>query len=598
VREYTTPDTFTVADGATLTDALFANAARVPDKVIIRYKVGENFRGVTAKEFADRVERVAAGLVARGVRPGERVAIMSRTRFEWTVVDYAAWVSGAVSVPIYETSSAEQVEWILQDAGVVLAVVETARHADLVEQVLPGTPALRHVLVIDDGALDTLAAEGADVTAEELARQRDGVTADSLATIIYTSGTTGRPKGCELTHRALVFDADASIKKFPDLFAADGNALLFLPLAHVYARVLAICNIQGALDMAYVPDPSTLLADLPKVRPTFLLAVPRVFEKVHAGARNKAHTANWVKGMIFDMAENVAIAYSRSLDTGGPALDLKLRHALFDVLVYSRLRAALGGRIECAVSGGAPLGERLGHFFRGIGLTVLEGYGLTETSAVATANRVGAARIGTVGQPLPGVTVRIADDGEVLIRGPMLFRGYRNNDIATKEALDGDGFLHTGDIGTLDDGGYLRITGRKKELLVTAGGKNVAPAPLEHLVKAHPLVSQVMVVGDRRPFVAALVTLDPDALPGWKAAHGKPAGARVDDLRTDPALLADIQTAVDAANQSVSKAESIREFVVLPNDFTVEGGELTPSLKVKRNVVMERYAKTIEKIYA
>ncbi len=597
MREYTTPETFTVADGATLTDAIFANAARVPDKVIIRYKAGENFRGITAGEFASRVERVAAGLVARGVGPGDRVAVMSRTRFEWTVADYAAWAIGAVSVPVYETASAEQVEWIMRDAGVVLAVVESARHADIVEQVRPGAPALRHVLVIDDGALDTLTAEGAGVSAEEVAQRREGVNADSLATIIYTSGTTGRPKGCELTHRALLFDADASIAALPELFVPDASALLFLPLAHVYARVLAVCNIQGAFELAYVPDPSTLLADLPKVRPTFLLAVPRVFEKVHTGAKNKAHAAGRVKGTIFDLAEEVAVAYSRSLDAGGPGLGLKLRHALFDRLVYGTLRAALGGRVRFAVSGGAPLGERLGHFFRGIGLTVLEGYGLTETAAVATANRAGAARIGTVGQPLSGVTIRIADDGEVLIRGPLLFRGYRNSETATKEALDGDGFLHTGDIGTLDSGGYLRITGRKKEILVTAGGKNVAPAPLEHLVKAHPLVSQVMVIGDQRPFIAALVTIDPDAFPAWKASHGKPAEASVGDLRTDPTLLADIQTAVDAANRSVSKAESIRAFLVLPDDFTVEGGELTPSLKVKRGVVMERYAKAIEKIY-
>jgi long-chain acyl-CoA synthetase len=598
VREYTTPELVTVPDEATLTDAVFDNAGRVPDKVIIRYKVGSDFRGITAKEFANRVEQVAAGLVARGVGPGDRVAVMSRTRYEWTVVDYAAMAAGAVTVPIYETSSADQVEWIIRDAEIVLAVVEDARHAKIVERARAGAPTLAHVLVIDEGALDALAAEGAGAPAGELARRRRGVHADSLATVIYTSGTTGRPKGCELTHRALLFDADVSVAALPELFSPDACSLLFLPLAHVFARVLAVSNVQGAFELAYAPDTTTLLADLPAVRPTFLLAVPRVFEKVHAGAKRKAHAAGAAKGKIFDAAEAAAIAYSRSLDGGGPGLDLRLRHALFDRLVYRKLRAALGGRARFAVSGGAPLGERLGHFFRGVGFTVLEGYGLTETSAAATANRSATARIGTVGQPLPGVTVRIAEDGEVLIRGPLLFRGYHNNETATKDALDPGGFLHTGDVGSLDDDGYLRITGRKKEILVTAGGKNVAPAPLEHIVKAHPLVSQAMIVGDRRPFVAALVTIDPDAFGAWKADRGKPAQARVADLRADPDLRADVATAVDAANRTVSKPESIRAFVVLADDFTVEGGELTPSLKIKRNVVAERYADVIDEIYA
>jgi long-chain acyl-CoA synthetase len=598
MREYTTPELVTVPDGATLTDAVFDNAGRVPDKVIIRHKVGSDFQGITAKEFADRVEQVAAGLVTRGVGPGDRVAVMSRTRYEWTVIDYAAMAAGAVTVPIYDTSSADQVEWIMRDAEVMLAVVESARHAKIVEQARSGAPTLAHLLVIDEGALDALAAEGSGAPPGELARRRRDVHADSLATIIYTSGTTGRPKGCELTHRALLFDADVSVAALPELFSADACALLFLPLAHVYARVLAVCNIQGAFDLAYAPDTTTLLADLPAVRPTFLLAVPRVFEKVHAGAKRKAHAAGTAKGKIFDAAEATAIAHSRSLDRGGPGLGLRLRHALFDRLVYRKLRAALGGRARFAASGGAPLGERLGHFFRGVGFTVLEGYGLTETSAVATVNRSATARIGTVGKPLPGVTVRIADDGEVLVRGPLLFRGYRDNETATKDALDAEGFLHTGDVGSLDDDGYLRITGRKKEILVTAGGKNVAPAPLEHIVKAHPLVSQAMLVGDRRPFVAALVTIDPDAFGAWKADRGKPAAAGVADLRADPDLRADVQTAVDAANRTVSKPESIRAFAVLADDFTVEGGELTPSLKIKRNVVAERHADVIDEIYA
>jgi long-chain acyl-CoA synthetase len=363
----------------------------------------------------------------------------------------------------------------------------------------------------------------------------------------------------------------------------------------VYARVLQVAVIQGGYDAAYTPDPATLLPDLAAVRPTFLVSVPRVFEKVHAAARNKAHTEG--KGRIFDAAEATAIAYSRSLDNGGPGPLLRIQHALFDRLVYGRLRAALGGRARYACSGGASLGERLGHFFRGIGFSVLEGYGLTETCAAASANPARGARMGTVGQPLPGVTIRIADDGEVLVRGPILFRGYRGNETATKEALDPDGFLHTGDIGELDTDGFLRITGRKKEILVTAGGKNVAPAPLEHRIQSHPLVGQVMLVGDRRPFIGALVTIDPDTFPAWRTAHGKPADATVGGLANDPDLVAEIQGAVDAANSSVSQAEAIKKFVILPNDFTVETGELTPSLKVRRGVVAATYAKAIEEIY-
>jgi long-chain acyl-CoA synthetase len=364
----------------------------------------------------------------------------------------------------------------------------------------------------------------------------------------------------------------------------------------VYARALEVVVIQGALDAAYTPDPATLLPDLAAVRPTFLVAVPRVFEKVHAAARNKAHATG--KGRIFDAAEATAIAFSRSLDSGGPGLLLKVRHALFDRLVYGKLRAALGGRARYACSGGAPLGERLGHFFRGIGFTVLEGYGLTESCAAVAANVPETARMGTVGPPLPGVTFRIADDGEVLIRGPQLFRAYQNNETATKEVLDADGFLHSGDMGELDADGFLRITGRKKEVLVTAGGKNVAPAPLEHRVQAHPLVSQVMLVGDRRPFVGALVTIEAEAFSAWLAGHGRPADATVGDLATDPELVAEIQRAVDAANASVSQPERIKKFVILPNDFTIGTGELTPSLKVRRSVVATKYAKTIEKIYS
>ncbi len=596
MREYTSAPLVTIADNATLTDALFRHAAARPDKILIRHKAAEEFVGMTIGEFRDHVVATARGLVAHGVETGARVGILSRTRFEWTVVDYAAWAAGAVSVPIYETSSPGQIEWILRDAGIELLVVENAELAERVEQVRGEAPALRDVLILDDGALAALAADGAGVGEERLAATRASLDADSLATIIYTSGTTAQPKGCEITHRALMFTAEASIAMLPEVFEPDSATLLFLPLAHVFARMLQVGVIQGAYELAYTPDSRTLLPDLAKVRPSFLLAVPRVFEKVHAGARLKAHSEG--KGRIFDAAENTAVAYSEALDRGGPGPLLRLRHRLFAVLVYSKLHAALGGRARVAISGGAPLGPRLGHFFRGIGFTVVEGYGLTETSAPAAANRPHSVRMGTVGQPLPGVTIRIADDGEILIRGDLLFRAYRNSETATKEALDADGFLHTGDLGSLDDDGFLRITGRKKELLVTAGGKNVAPAPLEHVVQSHPLISQAMLVGDRRPFIAALVTIDQEAFEHWRDGAGKPAGASVADLVDDADLRAAVQQAINSANATVSHAESIKKFVILPQDFTVETGELTPSLKVRRLLVMDRFGGAVEGLYA
>jgi long-chain acyl-CoA synthetase len=596
VREYTSAPMVTVADDATLTDAVFRNARVRPDKVLLRHKVGDRFIAMTTTEFRDAVVATARGLVAAGIRPGGRVGILCPSRYEWTVLDYATWAAGAVVVPIYETSSPGQIEWILRDAAVELLVAENAELAERVAQVRAKAPALREVLVLDDGALADLAARGADVDEQRLTEARADLGAASLATIIYTSGTTAAPKGCEITHRALLYTAESSIAMLPEVFRPDSSTLLFLPLAHVFARMLQVGVVQGGYDLAYAPDSRTLLPDLALTRPSFLLAVPRVFEKVYAGARHRAHSEG--RGRIFDAAENTAVAYSESLDAGGPGIALRLRHLLFDRLVYTKLRAALGGRAEFAISGGAPLGARLGHFFRGIGFTVLEGYGLTETTAPAAANRPHAVRMGTVGQPLPGVTIRIADDGEILIRGELLFRAYHNNETATKEAFDAEGFLRTGDVGTLSDTGHLRVTGRKKELLVTAGGKNVAPAPLEHVIQSHPLVSQAMLVGDGRPFIAALVTIDPEAFERWRAGSGRPAGADISGLTEDPALRAEVQQAVDAANATVSRAEGIKKFVILPRDFTVESGELTPSLKVRRALVLERFGDAVEALYA
>lgn len=601
MRELTVPAIVDLAPDADLTDAVFDNAAAHPDHIAFSRKVGGTWEPLTAKDFAAQVKEIAAGLVAKGVQPGDRVGLMSRTRFEWTLCDYAIWTAGAVTVPVYETSSAEQVAWILGDSGAVAVFVESEQHASIVDSVRDQLPDVREVVCFDRGGVDELAAGGRDVPDAELEARRAALTHDSLATIIYTSGTTGRPKGCELTHGALLFDALSSMRNLGPAFEG-GTTLLFLPLAHVFARIIQCACVAQRIRIGHSPDIKNLLPDLASFQPTFILSVPRVFEKVYNSARQRAHAEG--KGRIFDLAEQVAIAHSESLDRAGglvgtlKGLPTTFAHGLFDRLVYGKLRAALGGQARFAVSGGAPLGVRLSHFFRGVGVTILEGYGLTETAPVVACNTPSALKIGTVGRPMPGETVRIAEDGEILVKGPNLFRGYWHNEAATAEVMDGEGFFHTGDLGALDGKGFLAITGRKKELLVTAGGKNVAPAVLEDRLRAHALVSQCIVVGDNKPFIGCLVTIDPEAFPAWKAQHGKPAGATVGDLREDPDLRAEIQTAVGDANKAVSKAEAIRKFVILPTDFTEEGGELTPTLKLKRTVVMKRHEAAVETLYA
>ncbi|OZV84633.1 long-chain fatty acid--CoA ligase [Micromonospora echinospora] len=602
MREFSVPPIVTVGDAANLTDPVWANADAAPDAVQFARPVpaadgtGRTWTDVTCRQFRDEVVAVARGLVAAGITRGSRVGLMSRTRYEWTLFDYAIWAAGAVTVPIYETSSAEQAAWILADSGAVACVVETTAHATLVAGVSDRLPELDRVWQIDLGAVDELVTLGAPVDPREIERLRKEVRADDVATIIYTSGTTGRPKGCVLTHRNMYADIANAVPVLPNLFNAGASTLLFLPLAHAFARLVQIGVVHARATMAHCADTTNLVAELQEFRPSFVLSVPRVFEKVYNGARQKAQAEG--KGRIFDRAEAVAIAWSEAQDRpGGPGLALRAQHALFDRLVYRKLRAALGGRCRDAISGGAPLGARLGHFFRGIGVTILEGYGLTETSPAAAANLPDATRIGSVGRPLPGVTVRVADDGEILIAGDLVFQGYWRNDEATAEVLS-DGWFHSGDLGRLDADGFLSITGRKKEIIVTAGGKNVAPAVLEDQVRAHPLVSQCVVVGDRQPFIAALITVDEEALPKWRDAAGLPATATVDELREHEALRAEIQGAVDAANRTVSKAEAIKVFRILPRDFTEATGELTPSLKVKRNVVHETYAAEIADIYA
>ena len=624
MRQHTVPALVQIPDSANVADVVFKRAAADPQQVALRRDAGGGtWQDVTAAGFRDEVTALAKGLIAAGIAAGDRVSLMSRTRYEWTLLDYAIWTAGAVCVPIYETSSAEQVEWIISDSGAKAIFVETTAHEAIVSGLRDRLSTLEHVWRIEaagqaaagrtggaaggDAAgkapgLDTLAADGAAVSDETVTGRAAAAGAAGLATIIYTSGTTGRPKGCELTHRNLLSEVRNASAAAPEIFGvAGGSTLLFLPLAHVLARVIQLGCLEDGIILGHSPDVTNLLPDLGSFRPTFLLAVPRVFEKVYNGAELKADSEG--KGAIFRRAARTAIAYSQALDSQaaggrGPALGLRLAHGVFDRLVYTKLRAAVGGRVQYAVSGGSALGERLGHFFRGVGITILEGYGLTETTAAATVNRPRNNKIGTVGLPVPGDAAAIADDGEVLIKGPTVFTSYWGDSAGTSEALTDDGWFRTGDIGELDDEGYLRITGRKKEIIITAGGKNVAPAPLEDRIRAHALVSQAMVVGDGKPYVAALVTIDEEAFPAWKERHGKAAGATAAELRDDPDLVAGIQAAIDDANTTVSRAESIRRFRIVDGDFTQQNSQLTPSLKVRRNVVAKDRSDDIEALYS
>ena len=594
MNEITIPAIIPAAVAGNLTNLISERAHFEPERVLVSRPMGDRWQAVTAKEYEEEIKAVAKGFIAAGVGFGDRVAIMAKTRYEWTVLDFAIWYAGAVPVPIYETSSAEQVDWILTDSAAVAIVVETPALAELVQPVMPAT--CKNIWNITYNALATLTHEGKGVSDDEIAKRREKLKPETLATLIYTSGTTGKPKGVQLTHGNFLSECGNVVNGASDLFLKPGGStLLFLPVAHVFGRMVQIGSITAGLHLAHCSDLTKLPADLASFKPTFVLAVPRIFEKIYNGAEAKADAAG--KGKIFHKAAEVAIAYSKALDTKKISPLLKLQHGLFDKLVYSKIRAGLGGRVEAAISGGAPLGERLGHFYRGAGVRVLEGYGLTETTAGATLNLTSSHRVGSVGKPIPGTTIKIADDGEVLIKGPIVMQGYWQNDAANKEVFDSNGYFKSGDLGKIDEEGYLSIVGRKKELIVTAGGKNVAPAVLEDRLRSHPLISQCMVVGDNKPFIAALVTIDPDAIKPWAVANKK-EGASIAELAKDPTLQAVIQTAVDETNKAVSRAESIRKFIILPVDFTIAGGHLTAKLSVKRHVVSQQFAREIDELFA
>ncbi|GGQ49453.1 AMP-dependent synthetase/ligase [Streptomyces althioticus] len=591
----------------TTADVPFTNADEAPDAVVLRREEGGAWRPVTAAAFAGEVTAVAKGLVAAGLEPGDRVAVMSRTRYEWTLLDFAIWAAGGQTVPVYPTSSADQVEWIVRDAGVRYVVTETPDNSATVRT---GTAALDpapEVWELDAGAVDDLVARGRDVPDEEVTKRRTALTADTVATVCYTSGTTGRPKGCVLTHGNLYAESANTVELLHPVFKAVtsqvASTLLFLPLAHILGRTLQISCLMARIETGHCPSikPDELRPALKSFRPTFVVGVPYLFEKIHDTGRATAEKIG--RGASFERAHRIAVRFARAhldrfLGRGkGPGPGLYAAWALYDLLVYRRVRKELGGRLRYAISGGSPLEKDLNLFFYASGIMIYEGYGLTETTAAATVVPPLSPRPGTVGRPVPGTAVRIADDGEVLIKGGIVFGAYRNNPAATEEVLR-DGWFATGDLGSLDEDGYLTITGRKKDIIVTSGGKNVSPAVLEDRLRSRPPVGQCLVVGDNRPFVAAVVTLDPETVAHWLSVRGMPADTPMSEVVRDPRIRADVQKAVDYANEAVSRAESIRKFVVVEGEFTEDNGLLTPSLKVKRQAAQEAYAKEIAALYA
>jgi long-chain acyl-CoA synthetase len=596
MRSYELPSLVETAVNENITDLLLNRVRKTPNIPLFAIeKTPGVWTDVSAKDFHEQVKDLAKGFIASGIRPGDAVGIMSRTRYEWALVDFALWFAGAVSVPIYETSAPAQIEWVLSDSDAVALIIENSEHQKRFESIKAMVPSVKKVWKLEDDSLVKLVADGKDISDDQLEKARASLNLDSLATIIYTSGTTGKPKGCELLHRGFVDLSKNAMLELPEVVKEGTATVLFLPLAHVYARFISILCVHAGIKVGHQPDTTNVAAAMQSFHPDFLLAVPRVFEKVYNSAEQKAEAGG--KGKIFRKAVQVAIDYSRGLDKkGGPSLLLKVEHKLFDILVYKKLRAAMGGKVKYAVSGGAPLGERLGHFFRSIGLIVLEGYGLTETSAPAMIGRATDAKIGKVGRVLPGCAVKIAEDGEILLKGSNVLRGYWKNPEATKATMEGDWFK-TGDIGELDDEGFITITGRKKELIVTAGGKNVAPTALEDPLRASPIIGQAVVIGDQRPFVAALLSLDPEMMPVWLANNGQPSDLTLSQAAKNPRVLQELQKAVDDVNSTVSNAEAIKKFEVIDSELSEKSGHLTPSLKIKREAVTRDFAPVIEQIY-
>jgi len=579
------------------TDLLLDRVAKNPAHALFSKKASDgSWKDITSQEFLDDVKTLAKGLIAAGIKPGQAVALMSRTRYEWTMIDFAVWFAGGVVVPIYESSSSAQIEWILSDSDAVAIFVESDEHLARFEEIAKGVKKVKSSWRIESDDFKNLLESGAKVSDADLEAARSNAEMSDLATIVYTSGTTGNPKGCELTHKSFVDHCKNAAIEIPEIVNDKQNSLMFLPLAHILGRFVAVLCVHAGIRVGHLPDTKMVAAELPGFQPTFLLAVPRVFEKVYNNAELKAEAGG--KGKIFRTAAQTAIDYSRAMDDpNGPSTGLKIKYKLFDKLVYSKLRAAMGGRVKYAISGGAPLGERLGHFFRGIGLVVLEGYGLTETAAAAVIGRVAWQKIGKVGRALPGTGIKIAEDGEVWLRGINVMRGYWRNEAATREAFEGDWF-RSGDIGELDEDGFLTITGRKKEILVTAGGKNVPPAPIEDPLRAHPLIGQVVVIGDAKPFIGALISLDPEMVPVWMEQNGITEKLTLAEAAKHPSIREELQGAVDAVNKSFSQAEQVKAFEILDVELTEASGHLTPSLKIKRSQVMKDFEVQVDRIYA
>ena len=595
MQQYDIPALVTADPDANATDLLVDRVRATPDLALFALPTPTGgWTDVSASEFLAQVVALAKGLVAAGIQPGDKIGLMCKTRYEWTLIDFATWFAGAVLVPIYETSSPSQVLWNLTDSGAIAMITETPDHFARFDEVYADLPLIRYAWKINLGDLDKLAASGTEVTDEEIERRRVIAKGSDLATLIYTAGTTGRPKGCILTHSNFVELTRNAARAIPEVVNTQSRTLLFITTAHIFARFISVLCIHGGVQVGHQADTKQLLPAMASFKPTFLLAVPRVFEKVYNSSEQKAESGG--RGKIFRRAAAVAIAHSKALDAGTMTLPLTVQFAVFDRLVLSKIRAAMGGNVTFAVSGSAPLGLRLGHFYRSLGITILEGYGLTETTAPISVGRPSNFKIGKVGPPLPGVSVRIAEDGEIQAKGINIFAGYWQNPEETAKVFDGEWFT-TGDIGEFDDDGYLSITGRKKEIIVTAGGKNVAPAQLEDPIRANPIVDQVIVVGEQKPFIGALISLDSEMLPVWLNNNGEDANMSIEEAAGHPKVIGEIQRAVDAANTTVSRAESIRKFVILTAALTEASGHLTPKLSIKRNVIVADFAADIESMY-